>query len=204
MRTLFRGRRNRQNSGLHNGETQDLGMQILEHLESLFSYAVTLSRDFSLAEDLVQETFLRAIKNANRWRPHTNLKAWLFTIQRNIWINECHRQQRASEFSFSTPWGDAFGNSPGSRRNISIEEVLSEHSWVRHEVLAAVDALSPAHREVVLLRDFEGFDYKEIAKIVGVPIGTVMSRLNRARSELRKRLQHLHQRKDRSVSYERL
>jgi RNA polymerase sigma-70 factor (ECF subfamily) len=200
MRTLFRKGWNKQNTGIEPAEVQDFGVQILVYLESLFGYAVNLSKDFTSAEDLVQETVLRAIKNAESWHPNTNLKAWLFTIQRNIWINECHRQQRAAEFtslgpSEEDPWGP-----PELHRELSAGNVPSEQAWLRHKVLAAVEALSPAHREVVLLRDFEGFDYKEIAKIVGVPIGTVMSRLNRARSELRKRLQHLYQRKDGVVS----
>ncbi|MBZ5536270.1 MAG: RNA polymerase sigma factor [Acidobacteriia bacterium] len=204
MRTVFRKRWKNQNAGIEPAESQDFGVQILEHLESLFGYAIALTKDIASAQDLVQETVLRAIKNAESWQAHSNLKAWLFTIQRNAWINECHRRQHAVEFSSLSISVEDLWGSPKLRGDLPNGDMSSEHAWLRHEVQAAVEALSPGHREVVLLRDFEGFDYKEIAKIVGVPIGTVMSRLNRARSELRKRLQHLNQRKGGPVSNERL
>lgn len=204
MRTLFRKGWKKRNHGPEPADTQDFGVQVLEHLESLFGYAVTLTKDFTSAEDLVQETVLRAIKNAESWQPNSNLKAWLFTVQRNIWINECHRQHRVAEFSSLSISEEDLWDCTELRGDFSNGDMFSDQAWLRHEVLAAVGALSPGHREVVLLRDFEGFDYKEIARIVGVPIGTVMSRLNRARSELRKRLRHLQQRKGRVVSNERV
>ncbi len=203
MRSPFKNFRSRSKSESAEDRLSDFSAQVLEHLQSLYNYAVGLSKNPTAAEDLVQETLLRAVRNAPKWRPHSNLKAWLFAIQRNLWINEYHRLQRVADVSSLSSLDENVcrNRSDGGKR--WADEELSDEE-IRREVRAAVDALSPPYREAIVLKDFEGFNYKEIAEIVEVPIGTVMSRLNRARTELRKRLQHLRQKKVESASYGRV
>jgi RNA polymerase sigma-70 factor (ECF subfamily) len=150
----------------------------LPHLNDLFRTATHVMGDRSRAEDAVQETYLQALRSFERFTPGTNIRAWLFAILFNV-----VRHQRRKLFRFRF-----FGDSDdGAEQNIPAPESLPEKLTDRG-ILAALDRLPEPFREVVLLVDVEEFSYKEAAEIARVPVGTIMSRLSRARSALRREL----------------
>ena len=157
----------------------------LEYLDSLYGYAMVLTRNHAEAEDLVQETYLRAIPAMNRLRPESNVKGWLFKILRNAWLNHLRKRRTAPEIA----WSDVEDGLVG---DIAEPSKDSYHAFVskveREQVRAAIQALSAKFREIILLREFEELSYGEIASLLDCPVGTVMSRLARARSRLRELL----------------
>jgi RNA polymerase sigma-70 factor, ECF subfamily len=161
----------------------------LEHFDALYNTAMRLTRNPGEAQDLVQETFLKAYRFFHRFEPGTNIKAWLFTILRNTYINtyrKASRQRQQVDFDQVAPfYADPSATSEWTHRG-SVEEML--HHLVQDDVKRALEALPDEYRMVILLADLEDFAYKEIADIVGCPVGTVMSRLFRGRRLLRKSL----------------
>ena len=156
----------------------------LEHIDALYGYAMTLTRDKAEAEDLVQETYLRAVKAANPPTAEGNLKAWLFVIMRNAWLNIArHNQNGRRVFNFESD-----DQVVVAAETTSNPHVLYLRKLEREQVRAAIENLSDAYREIVVLRDLEGFSYQEIATVLNCPAGTVMSRLGRAREKLREAL----------------
>jgi RNA polymerase sigma-70 factor (ECF subfamily) len=162
----------------------------LEHFDALYNTAVRLTRSTSEAQDLVQETYLKAYRFFHRFEPGTNIKAWLFTILRNTYINTYRRivrQQHQVDFEQISPfYADPAVPSEWQDRG-SVEEMLRH--VVQDDVKRALDDLPEEYRVVVLLADLEDFSYKEIATIIDCPVGTVMSRLFRGRRLLRKSLE---------------
>jgi RNA polymerase sigma-70 factor, ECF subfamily len=159
----------------------------LAHIDALYGYAMTLTRDATEAEDLVQETYLRATSAANQPDSSSNLKAWLFVIMRNAWLNQLRHNQsgpRFVELETNEQPDDASGN----------PLVVYLRKLEREQVRAAIEKLPHAYREIVVLRDIEGFTYQEIALVLDCPAGTVMSRLGRARAKLRASLAGWHPR----------
>ena len=157
----------------------------VEHIDALYGYALALTRDKAEAEDLVQETYLRAVKAANHPAPEGNLKAWLFVIMRNAWLNIArHNQKGRRVFEFETDEQQL----PVAADTFSNPYVVYLRKLEREQVRAAIDKLPDAYREIVVLRDLEGFSYQEIATVLNCPAGTVMSRLGRAREKLREAL----------------
>lgn len=154
----------------------------MEHIDALYGYAMTLTRNAAEAEDLVQETYVRAAGAANRPDLEGNLKGWLFVIMRNAWLNQVRHKNSGPRFvdleTGEPPPGAAHEN----------PHVVYLRKLEREQVRAAIESLPDAYREIVILRDIEGFTYHEIATVLDCPAGTVMSRLGRARGELRKRL----------------
>lgn len=162
----------------------------LEHFDALYNTAVRLTRNATEAQDLVQETYLKAYRFFHRFEPGTNIKAWLFTILRNTYINTYRRavrQQSQVDFEQVSPFYADTSPSPAWDDRKSMEEML--HHVVQDDVKRALDDLPEEYRIVVLLADLEDFSYKEIAAIVACPVGTVMSRLFRGRRLLRKHLE---------------
>ena len=156
----------------------------------LYSTAVRLTTNPSDAEDLVQETYLRAYRSYGTFRPGTNLRAWLFRILTNAHINRYRASTRRPEETGLDAIEDHTlhqRSAAGDPRWRSAEDELIEQ-LSESELVAAVERLSPAYRDAVLLADVGGFAYKEIAEILDVPIGTVMSRLHRGRRSLRDEL----------------
>lgn len=157
-------------------------MLLLEHADGLFSYALALTRNVHEAEDLVQETYLRAIVAIDRFREDGNAKAWLYTILRNIRLNQV-RQQRIRPKLLEL---DAHENSG----DLLIEAGKDPHTQYVckmeiRQLHEALQQLSKEFREIILLREFAELSYQEIATLLGCAPGTVMSRLARARSKLR-------------------
>ena len=156
----------------------------LEHIDALYGYAMTLARDKTEAEDLVQETYLRAVKAANQPQPEENLKAWLFVIMRNAWFNIVrHKQHTSRIFEFDD---DEVVDAAGDKTDDP--HVVYLRKLEREQVREAIEKLPDPYREIVVLRDIEGFSYQQIASVLNCPAGTVMSRLGRARGKLREAL----------------
>jgi RNA polymerase sigma-70 factor, ECF subfamily len=158
----------------------------LEHVDALYGFAMTLTRERSEAEDLVQETYLRAVRAFDKLMPDANLKSWLFAIMRNAWLNQRRHQlggPRFIELDVEETDRSQRIDEPSNNPHLVYLRKLE-----RDEIILAIDSLPRAHREIVVLRDIEGFSYQEIANILGCPTGTVMSRLGRARAQLRRLL----------------
>jgi len=159
--------------------------EALPHLDAVYRVALRLAGNESQAEDLTQETMLKAYRSWSQYREGTNARAWLLTILRNTFINEYRRSRRQgptvdiTEVESFTVFHDVQEVDPEGRFFDNI---------VDDEVLRAIDALPEEFRETLVLSDIEGLAYAEIADITEVPVGTVKSRLFRARQALQKRL----------------
>jgi RNA polymerase sigma-70 factor (ECF subfamily) len=170
----------------------DFAEQAMEHMPSLYSAALRMTRNPADAEDLVQETYLRAYKGFGGYTEGTNLKAWLYRILTNTFINRYRAKKRRPEETDFDDVEDFYlyrrmGGLEEARANRSAEDELMD-LFPEAEVKQAVEALPENFRLPVLLADVEGFSYKEIAEILEIPIGTVMSRLHRGRKALQKAL----------------
>jgi len=158
----------------------------------LYAAALRMTRNPSDAEDLVQETFLRAYRGFGGFTEGTNLKAWLYRILTNTFINSYRSKQRRPQETELDEGEDLFlfrrlGGLEAARAGRSAEDELMDF-FTDAEVKDAVEALPDNFRMAVLLADVEGFSYKEIAEILDIPIGTVMSRLHRGRKALQRAL----------------
>ncbi len=163
---------------------------VVSLLPQLYSAALRMTRNPADAEDLLQETLLRAFRGYGGFKAGTNLRAWLYRILTNTFINRYRQQSRQPTEVELGDLEDMYlyrrlGESSGAARSAE-EEALER--FVDEDVKAAVESLPEIFRIPVLLADVEGFSYKEIAKIMGVPIGTVMSRLHRGRKALQQAL----------------
>jgi len=154
--------------------------RISQYTDDLFRYAMALVRDTAQAEDLVQETFVRALRAFESLRPESNLKAWLFAILRNTWLNQLRHLRTLPETVEIDE--DHHVASARSFRDPHTEYVAQ---WTVDVVREAVENLPLEFREVIVLREFEDLSYQEIAELLNCPQGTVMSRLARARARLR-------------------
>ena len=163
--------------------------EALPHLDALHAYALHLCRDSADADDLVQETYIKALSNFASYQTGTNCRAWLFRILTNTFFNMRRSRKRHNPIDSEMPELElALAESAQDRgiyRPIDmqlLDGVVSKH------VTDALDALPPEFRTVLLLADLHDFSYKEIADVVECPVGTVMSRLFRARKAMQKRL----------------
>ncbi len=157
---------------------------VLSHLNAAYNLARWLTRNEADAEDIVQESYLRALNSFESFQPGNNGRAWLLKIVRNTWHTwmrkNCPREmvgdQDAAEQAVAT--------------DLDPEATLLKKAN-SEQVRQAIEELPSVYREVLILRELEGFSYKEISSIIDAPLGTVMSRLSRAREELHSRLSHL-------------
>ncbi len=165
--------------------------EALSFLDALYRTALRMTRSEAEAEDLVQETYIRAFRFKEQFTPGTNLKAWLFRILTNTFINQYRRKAARPETTElddveeSILYRHMRNVSPGSASPDPEAELID--STLSSEVKEALEALPEKFRTTLLL-DVEGFSYKEIAEMLEIPIGTVMSRLHRGRKFLQKRL----------------
>ena len=161
-------------------EMVELSQAAMEHIDALYGYALALTRDMTEAEDLVQDTYLRAASATHQPDCNSNVKGWLFVIMRNAWLNQIRHRNSGPKFVDleASPVAEVQEN----------PHVVYLRKLEREQVQQAIESLPDAYREIVVLRDIEGFTYQEIATVLDCPAGTVMSRLGRARGKLRKLL----------------
>ena len=164
----------------------------MEFMPGLYSAALRMTRHPADAQDLVQETYLKAYRSFGSFTEGTNLRAWLYRILTNTYINSYRAAQRRPE---TTDVEDLYlykrlAGAGGSEPGRSAEDEALER-FTDEDVKAALEALPDAFRMAVLLADVEGFSYKEISEITDVPIGTVMSRIHRGRRALQKALHNV-------------
>jgi RNA polymerase sigma-70 factor, ECF subfamily len=157
------------------------GTTLPAYMDGLYAYAMVFSRNPAMAADLVQETYLRALKAKESLRPDSNVKSWLFTILRNIWLNHLRHQRAGPKL--------AELDSDENFEDVSIGTSEDPHDLYvrnlqREQVRTAIQQLPIESREIIILREYEELSYSEIANVLQCPMGTVMSRLARARSRL--------------------
>lgn len=174
------------------GDRERFTALISEHLDGLFRTALRLTRNRANAEDLLQETFLRAWRSFHTFQPGTNARAWLYRILMNAHIDAYRRTTREPEVVDQDDVDEFYlyskvQESDEFKRAGNPEEALLSQ-LMDADVVGALEALPDTFRAVVVLADIEGFSYKEIAEILDIPIGTVMSRLHRGRRQLQVKL----------------
>lgn len=163
------------------GQTvESFGQVALSYLDGLYGYAMSLCHNQAEAEDLTQETYLRAVRAFGQLAPDSNLKSWLYAIMRNIWLNQIRHAHSGPQFVEIDDEAEA-----GRVKSSDDPHTAYVNKVERAGVRTAVENLPAPYREVIVLREFEGLSYQEIAGILHCPAGTVMSRLGRAREKLR-------------------
>ncbi len=155
----------------------DFKRQLVEQIPVLMRFATALTGNISTAEDLLQDSLERVLSRRHLWDQSRSLKTWLFTIMRNIYIDRYRRNKNSPSFEPLNPDSDIQGVSPSHDEHLAT-----------HELNAALTQLPLEQREVILLVGLEGLGYKEVSDILNVPLGTIMSRLHRARQQLRQAL----------------
>jgi RNA polymerase sigma-70 factor (ECF subfamily) len=171
---------------------EDFTHDAMQHAPQLFSTAMRMTRNRSDAEDLVQETFIKAWRSFATYQQGTNLRAWLFRIMTNTYINKYNAQQRKPTETELDDVEELFlykrlGSVDQSQLSQSAEDQMLS-LFTDDEVKKALEELPEQFRIPVLMSDVEGFSYKEIAEILEIPLGTVMSRLHRGRKAMQKML----------------
>ena len=171
---------------------EDFTHDAMQHAPQLFSTAMRMTRNRSDAEDLVQETFIKAWRSFTTYQQGTNLRAWLFRIMTNTYINKYNAQQRKPTETELDDVEELFlykrlGSVDQSQLSQSAEDQMLS-LFTDDEVKKALEELPDQFRIPVLMSDVEGFSYKEIAEILEIPLGTVMSRLHRGRKSMQKML----------------
>ena len=171
---------------------EDFTHDAMQHAPQLFSTAMRMTRNRSDAEDLVQETFIKAWRSFTTYQQGTNLRAWLFRIMTNTYINKYNAQQRKPTETELDDVEELFlykrlGAVDQSQLSQSAEDQMLS-LFTDDEVKKALEELPDQFRIPVLMSDVEGFSYKEIAEILEIPLGTVMSRLHRGRKAMQKML----------------
>lgn len=164
--------------------------EAVEHLDALYGTALRLTSSPTRAEDLVQDTFVRALRFRDKFDPGTNLKAWLFRVMFNLFINQIRREKRGRQIKEGHEQSDMIQRMLPDEHlapTAKPEEYFFEKLF-SDDVVRALSDLAPDFKMVVLLADVNGFSYKQISDILGIPVGTVMSRLHRGRRALREKL----------------
>jgi RNA polymerase sigma-70 factor (ECF subfamily) len=174
------------------GKGGDFHAEALPHMDAVFSFALRLSGSKDAAEDLVQETFLRAFRSWDQYRPGTQCKSWLFTICRNVFLRHRERGQRYDEILAENV--DRASGSLDVVNPIWVKTAEADpegvffDSIVDEEVLQRIQDLPEEYRTAVVLSDLQGLSYQEVSEVTMVPVGTVKSRLFRGRRILQKAL----------------
>ncbi len=163
--------------------------EFLPYIDSMYNFAYRLTFDEDDAKDLVQETYLKAFRFIDSFQQGTNAKAWLFRILKNSFINDFRKKSKEpSKVDYQEV--ESFYNSDEVNQPITSDlRVEALQNMIGDEVTNALNSLAVDFRTVIILCDLEGFTYEEMAKILDIPIGTVRSRLHRARNLLKEKLQ---------------
>jgi RNA polymerase sigma-70 factor, ECF subfamily len=162
------------------GSSEEFAELAMPLFQRLYNFACWLSRDESEAEDLVQETYVRALKGFSSFQPGTNFPAWIFRILRNTFLTSRSGLNLAQHISIDDEGGeDLLPCAPETPESILIDVTLQQ------QIQAALERLPVIYREVILLCDVEEMKYRDMADLLNIPIGTVMSRVARARKALR-------------------
>ena len=163
--------------------------EFLPHIDSMYNFAYRLTFDEDDAKDLVQETYLKAFRFINSFEQGTNAKAWLFRILKNSFINDFRKKSKEpSKVDYQEV--ETFYNSEDTEVSVTTDlRVETVQEMIGDEISNALNSLAVDFRTVIILCDLEGFTYEEMAKILDIPIGTVRSRLHRARNLLKEKLQ---------------
>ncbi|MCS7005234.1 MAG: sigma-70 family RNA polymerase sigma factor [Cytophagales bacterium] len=172
----------------HDEKIKIFHQELIPHINSIYAFLFKLIKDEEDAKDLVQETYMKAFRFIDSFETGTNAKAWLFKIAKNAFVNE-YRRKSKEPLKIDYQEVEAIYNSDEADYKKTVDlrtEMLSNK--IGDEVTIALNSLSVDFRVIVILCDVEGFTYKEMAKILDIPIGTVRSRLHRARQLLREKL----------------
>lgn len=167
---------------------REFNSEMIPHLDSLYNFALHLSNNHEDAEDLVQDTMVKAFRFFHSYEKGTNAKAWLFRILKNSFINryrKVSRQPNQVDFDEISPFYESIRSEQSDTTDL--EEVMYR-DMMGDEITRALENLPEDFRSVVILCDIDGFTYEEIANMLDVPIGTIRSRLHRGRNLLRSRL----------------
>jgi RNA polymerase sigma-70 factor (ECF subfamily) len=163
--------------------------ELFPQIDALFTFAYNLTYDENDANDLVQETYLKAYRFIDKYQANTNPKAWLFRILKNVFINEYRKKSREPvkiDYDQMVAPGEEHPTLPAT---LDLREEIF-NNLLGDEISAALNSLPVDYKTVILLCDIEGFSYEEIAEILEIPIGTVRSRLFRARNMLKQKLKN--------------
>ena len=168
---------------------QRFANEAMPHMDTLFRGAFYLTKREAEAEDLVQETYLKAFKSFDSFKPGTNCKAWLYRIMTNTFLNSRRKNKRVDLFVDNNAPGDyeAYLNDPSTLAKMDPEANFLDRT-LSPKVKSALESLPPDFRAAIVLCDLQEFSYKEVADILGCPTGTVMSRIYRGRNLLKKKL----------------
>ena len=163
--------------------------EFMPHIDSMYNFAYRLTYDEDDAKDLVQDTFLKSYRFINSFQKGTNAKAWLFRILKNSFINDFRKKSNEpNKVDYQEVEG--YYNSDSTDKSITTDlRVDTVKGMMGDEISNALNSLAVDFRTVIILCDLEGFTYEEMAKILDIPIGTVRSRLHRARNLLKEKLQ---------------
>lgn len=176
--------------GARSGTDDPFAIEMLGHLDTMYAVAARMTRGSTEAEDLVQDTLVKAMRARDQFEAGTNLKAWLLRILTNTFINRYRRGGMERDL-FDSPSADPLADGwigASTMRSIRDPETQALQPLIEAELTRALDELPPDFRLAVILSDVEELSYKEIADVMGCPIGTVMSRLHRGRKLLQTRL----------------
>lgn len=162
--------------------------EFMPHIDSLYNFAYRLVYDEDDANDLVQETYLKAYRFFESYEPGTNAKAWLFRILKNSFINDFRKKSKQpAKVDYNEV--ESYYNSDETEADATVDlRSQTVQDMIGDEVAMALNALDVDFRTIIILSDLEGFKYEEMAKILDIPIGTVRSRLHRARNLLKDKL----------------
>ena len=175
---------------LKNNKEKQFELDFFFHANALYNFAFHLTYNDADADDLVQETFLKAFKYIDHYQAGTNAKAWLFKILKNGFINQYRKKSKAPnivDYEDIIAFQDFDDESDQKKDNDLRVEIFD--NLIGDEVSLALNTLPVDFKTVILLCDIEGFTYEEIAKIIDIPVGTVRSRLHRARNLLKEKLE---------------
>ena len=162
--------------------------EFMPHIDSMYNFAYRLTFDEDEAKDLVQDTYLKAYRFINSFQEGTNAKAWLYRILKNSFIND-YRKKSKQPSKVDYQEVEQFYNSEDTPSSATVDlRFETTREMIGDEITRALNSLAIDFRTVIILSDLEGFTYEEMAKILDIPIGTVRSRLHRARNLLREKL----------------